>query len=176
MAQEVAVLRPHFEKAYTGPDGVKPDSTARAMDDARARDERATNIFAGAAKAYADENLKAANGMATNEAAVFKDGIAMIVRLYSDRNDFAHNNGFFDLSPEERLPKLERILKDVERMRQFSTEERNGLGVAVEAHMRRHYRKEKGQWTVNLAASTEVLAARERKRAAQELKTTEPQL
>src|SRR5579859_4382767 len=62
LAQEVAVFRPHFEKAYTGPNGEKPDSTAHAMDDKRAQEEKeATNTFAGAAQAYMDE--KVTNGM-----------------------------------------------------------------------------------------------------------------
>ena len=67
------------------------------------------------------------------------------------------------------------LLRDVDTMGQFSAEEQEGLCLAVEAYMRRNYHKEKTGWTVNEAASTELLEARERKRAAQELKTTERQ-
>ena len=64
LVQKVAVFRPHFEKAYTGPNGEKPDSTARAMDSARAQEEtEGTRVFAGAVQSYMDEKIS--NGMAT---------------------------------------------------------------------------------------------------------------
>jgi hypothetical protein len=78
----------------------------------------------------------------------FERSIGVMVRLYAERNELFHYvDSLVDLKAEERLDVLKGMLAEIEFGDGLGEVERVALGMAVE-EFRRHYHRERGEWTV----------------------------